>query len=161
MAEAITNVASVLESDMTSEQRTDLATNLLGTMGTILTPSSENTDASSNVRGISNFNKRRTIYTWRRKQKADIIFLQETHSKKETEVQWKNEWGAEMLFSHGSPNSCGTAILITNNTNCKLLSTIPDPLGRFIILKIPIEEKVYVLANIYAPNKDKDLIQFF
>ena len=37
---------------------------------------------SPNVRGISNFNKRRTIFTWCRKQKADIIFLQETHSKK-------------------------------------------------------------------------------
>ena len=116
---------------------------------------------SLNVTGISNFNKRRTIYTWCRKQKADFIFLQEMHSKKETEVQWKNEWGAEMLFSHGSPNSCGTAILISNNTNYKLLSTIPDPLGRFMILKIQINEKVYVLVNIYAPNKDKDLIQFF
>ncbi|CAH3184618.1 unnamed protein product, partial [Porites lobata] len=36
-----------------------------------------------------------------------------------------------------------------------------DPLGRFIILKIQIDDKVYVLVNIYAPNKDKDLIQFF
>ncbi|CAH3187433.1 unnamed protein product, partial [Porites lobata] len=61
---------------------------------------------SLNVRGISNFTKRRTIYTWCRKQKADFVFLQETHSKKETEVQWKNEWGGEILFSHGSPNSC-------------------------------------------------------
>lgn len=47
MAEAITNVASVLESDMSSEHRTDLAKNLLGTMGTILTPPSESTDVSS------------------------------------------------------------------------------------------------------------------
>ena len=77
-------------------------------------------------------------------------------------MQWKNEGGAEILFSHGSPNSCGTAILISNNTNYKLLSTIPDPLGRFIILKkIQISEKVYVIVNIYAPNKDKDPIQFF
>ena len=73
-------------------------------------------------------------------------------------MQWKNEWGAEMLFSHGSPNSCGTAVLFSNNTNYKLLSTIPDPLGRLIILKIQINEKVYVLVNIYVPNKDKDLI---
>ena len=29
------------------------------------------------------------------------------------------------------------------------------------ILKIQIDDKVYVLVNIYAPNKDKDLIQFF
>ena len=76
-------------------------------------------------------------------------------------MQWKNEWGGEILFSHGSPNSCGTAILIRNNTNYSVLSTTRDPLGRFIILKIQIDDKVYVLVNIYAPNKDKDLIQFF
>lgn len=29
-----------------------------------------------------------------RRQKADIIFPQETHSTEETEVQWKREWGA-------------------------------------------------------------------
>lgn len=51
------------------------------------------------------------------------------------------------FFFHGSPNSCCTTILIANNTNCTLFSTIPDPLGRVII-------------NIYAPNKDKGLILF-
>ena len=42
-----------------------------------------------------------------------------------------------------------------------MLSTIPDPLGRFIILKVQVDDKIYVLVNIYAPNKDEDLIQFF
>ena len=40
-------------------------------------------------------------------------------------------------------------------------STISDPLGHFITLKVQINDKVYVVVNIYAPNKDKDLIQFF
>ena len=83
---------------------------------------------------------------------------------KETEVQWKNQWGGEMLFSHGSPNSCATAISGGG------LETIPIthfsrqfqiPLGHFITLKVQINDKVYVVVNIYAPNKDKDLIQFF
>ena len=50
---------------------------------------------------------------------------------------------------------------IRNNTNYTLLSTISDPLGHFITLKVQINDKVYVVVNIYAPNKDKDLIQFF
>ena len=90
---------------------------------------------SLNVRGISNFRKRRIIYTWCRKRKADIIFLQETHSKLETERQWKNEWGTEIIMSHGSANSCGVAILIKKGVDCKICSKISDPLGRFIILK--------------------------
>ena len=73
----------------------------------------------------------------------------------------ENEWGGKMLFSHGSPNSCGTAILISNKANCTELSTIPDPQGRFIISKVQVDDKVYVLVNIYAPNKDKDSVQFF
>ena len=41
--------------------------------------------------GINTLRKRRTIYTWGRKQKADFIFLQETHSKHETERQREKE----------------------------------------------------------------------
>ena len=53
---------------------------------------------SLNVRGISNFKKRRTIFTWCRRKSADVIFLQETHSNKTTEIQWKNEWGGNIDY---------------------------------------------------------------
>ena len=33
---------------------------------------------SLNVRGVSNFKKRHTIFTWCRRKNADVIFLQET-----------------------------------------------------------------------------------
>ena len=36
---------------------------------------------SLNVRGLSNFKKRRMIYTWCKKRNTDIIFLQETHGE--------------------------------------------------------------------------------
>ena len=45
---------------------------------------------SLNVRGLSNFKKRRAVFTWCRKQKASIIFLQETHSTIDKERQWYN-----------------------------------------------------------------------
>ena len=70
-----------------------------------------------NVRGLNNFHKRRTLFTWCRKRKADVIFFQETHSKKETEKQWINEWGGKMFVSHGSPNSCEVGVLIRNGFN--------------------------------------------
>ena len=70
---------------------------------------------SLNVKGFSNFHKRKTIYTWCRKKNADFFFLQETHSKKEGETRWKGEWGGgggEVIMSHGSSNSRGVVILI-------------------------------------------------
>ena len=107
---------------------------------------------SLNVRGINNFHKRRTIFTWG---------LQETHSKVETETQWKNECSGKIFYSHGSPNSCGVMVLIRNKFNCTICNTVSDPSGRFIILKVPLEDKVYVLINICAPNKGKLTCKFF
>ena len=115
---------------------------------------------SLNERAISNFLKRRMIFTWCRKQKTDFFFLQETHSKSDTETQWKNEWGGEIILSHGSPNSCGVAILLKKGVDCVIHSKILDSQGRYIILKAEIKDKMYVLINIYAPNKDTCIIQF-
>ena len=47
-----------------------------------------------------------------------------------------------------------------NKANCTVLCAVLDPLGRLIISKVQVDDKVYVLVNIYAPNKDKDSIQF-
>ena len=115
---------------------------------------------SLNVRGINNFRKRGAIYTWCRKQKADFIFLQETHSKVDSERQWKNEWGADMIMSHGTSNSCGVAILFKKGVDCTVHSKFLDPSGRYVILKAEIKDKLYVLINIYAPNKDANIVNF-
>ena len=56
---------------------------------------------SLNVKGTSNFHKRKTIYVWCRKKNADFCFSEETHSQIEIENHWKNEWGTKIM-SHGS-----------------------------------------------------------
>ena len=112
------------------------------------------------MKGLSNFRKRRIIFLWCRKRKADLFFLQETHSIAATENQWRNEWGAEMISCHGSSNSRGVAILFKNGIDCSINHKIVDPEGRYIILKACIQDKDYVLINVYAPNKDKDQVNF-
>ena len=116
---------------------------------------------SLNVIGINNFHKRQTIFTWSRKRKADVIFFQETHSQEGSEIQWKNEWGAKIFYSHGTRYSCVVMVLIRNKFNCTVKKMVSDPSGRFIILKVVIEDKVYVLINIYAPNRDNLTCNFF
>ena len=74
------------------------------------------------------------MFAWCRKRKADIIILQETHSREEAEKQWMNEWGGKIFCSCGSPNSCGVAILKGNRFNCVIQKSIIDPQGRFIIV---------------------------
>ena len=73
-----------------------------------------------------------------------------------------DEWGGKIFYSHGSQNSCGVAVLIRNGFNCTVKKTIIDPSGRFIVLKEDIiKDKVCVLVNIYALNKDKVRCKFF
>ena len=68
---------------------------------------------SLNIRGLQDSKKRREIFTWLKhnhKGSKSFILLQETHSKKEDELMWKNEWGAQILFSHGTSQSRGVAV---------------------------------------------------
>ena len=116
---------------------------------------------SLNVRGISNFRKRRTIFTWCRKQKADVIFLQETHSTKDNELLWKREWGAPLFCSHGANNSRGVAILIRNNFDCSIEEIVTDADGRYIMLNVLLKGERTILVNIYGPNRDNKLVDFY
>ena len=51
-------------------------------------------------------------------------------------------------MSHGSSNSCGVAILFKKGFYCTVLSKF-HPLGRYLILKAEIKDKLYVLINIH------------
>ena len=64
-------------------------------------------------------------------------------------------------MSHGSPNSRGVAIRFKKGVDCIIHSKILDLAGRYVILKAEIKEKTYLLINIYAPNKDTNIVEFF
>ena len=115
---------------------------------------------SLNARGISNFPKRTTIFTWCRRQKADVIFLQETHSTKDNELLWKREWGAHFFCSHGANNSCGVAILIRNSFDCSV-EEIVTAIGCYIMLKVLLRGEQAILVNIYSPNRDNKFVDFY
>ena len=88
---------------------------------------------SLNVRGLRQKQKRREIFLFLKNQRADIYFLQETHSQDQDEKFWIAEWKNPIVFSHGKSDSKGTAVLINNN-NIKILSEDMEESGRGIIL---------------------------
>ena len=79
------------------------------------------------------------------------MFLQETHSCKERETQWKKEWGAEILFSHGHTNARGVAVLIKKGFDIDIWLTQTDSIGRLILLKAVIKETLLPFYLIYTP----------
>ena len=44
-----------------------------------------------------------------------ILFLQETHSTKENEIKWEDEFDRNLYFSHAKSNSCGVLIGFSSN----------------------------------------------
>ena len=116
---------------------------------------------SLNVRGIRNNNKREAVYRWIKRQKADIIFLQETYSNHTDEIIWEREWGGKVIFVHGSKHSCGLMVLFDKALDFKLQEIYKDPKGRYILTKALIQETPFYLLNIYAPNKIGEQISFF
>ena len=96
---------------------------------------------SLNVRGSRNFNKRRSLFAWCRKQNANIIFLQETHSTRDKEKQWKAEWGTPIELARGSSNARGLAILLHNGFDCNIKQKLVDPAGRYVGVQAQINDE--------------------
>ena len=108
---------------------------------------------SLNVRGLSDFNKRKGIFQYY-KARCDILCLQETHSNQKIEDDWRIQWGGEIYYAHGTSNARGTAILINPKTQITVLTCTADTEGRWVMMQTRMEEVETVLCNIYAPNSD-------
>lgn len=62
---------------------------------------------------------------------------------------------------YGSFNLCGVVIFVKKGVDCIVYFKIFDFLGRYVILKVEINDKMYVLINVYVFNKDINIINFF
>ena len=113
---------------------------------------------SLNVRGLNIEQKRDKLFLWLNKvhsTKDKIIFLQETHMTKNREWRWNKLWPGKKLFSNGTSKSRGVAVLLPKSLDYEILETILDPNGRYIAIKIVIQETTYGLINGYAPTADR------
>ena len=113
------------------------------------------------MRRLGDFKKRKTIKNWIMKQKADIIFLQETYSTPDIVTDWKYQWKGNMYFSYGSNESKGVLILIKKAIEFKLKNIKIDTNGRFIVAQCEIQNSPFVLTNDYAPNITEEQVDFF
>ena len=116
---------------------------------------------SLNFNGLNDNKKRRKVFTWLHNQNEDVIFLQETHSSPESENIWKNEWGGEIIYSHGSRNSRGVAVPLKSNLNVDFKKTKASNDGRLVYPDILIDDLPFKCLNIYAPINIKCQLNFF
>ena len=115
---------------------------------------------SLNVRGLRDTVKRRSIFTYLKDQEANFYFLQETFSKVSDEAVWRNEWGGEIYFSHGTSHSKGVCILINRTVKEKVTFTSSDADGRIILINLTYNGLKLSFCNIYAPNDHTQQVSF-
>ena len=82
------------------------------------------------------------------------------HSDQNGETIWRNEWGGEIFFSHGTRHSKGVCILIHPLVRDKVEFSFTDKLGRIVLITIVINSLKLSLCNIYAPNNQTEQLEF-
>lgn len=107
-----------------------------------------------NVNGLGNPIKRKKVMTSLKREKYDVIFLQETHMSTEESKRLCGGWIGHVFYSVGSSKSKGVIILISKHLQFKCIKQITDDLGRIVIVLAEIQGQTLILANIYAPNGD-------
>ena len=111
---------------------------------------------SMNVRGLFSNKKRRSdMFHWAKSKNASIVCFQETHSTREVEKKWEDEWGNTCIFSHGDSKSAGVCVMFRNGLEYNVHETIIDKNGRYVIFDLDIYQQRITLVCLYGCNTDK------
>lgn len=77
--------------------------------------------------------------------------MQETHSYEVDTLFWENQWGDNIIFSHGSNRSGGVAICF-NRFPGEIVASKIDKDGHWITVVVNLEGMFAILINIYRHN---------
>lgn len=116
---------------------------------------------SLNVNGLNNPIKRQKVMSKLRKEKAQIIYLQETHLTDQESEKLKKFGFMNTFYScFRNKGKRGVSILISNTVKFECINMTKDKEGRFIIVKGKLENELMTLVNVYAPpNSDKRFVK--
>ena len=114
-----------------------------------------------NVNGLGEFKARKRYFSYMLRLNKDIVLLQETHSNEKDEALWRNQVRCNIIFSHGTTKSRGVCTILRKTPDIKLIDTVRDTIGRFLLVKVEIKGRVYAICNVYSPNTEKEQIEFF
>ena len=116
---------------------------------------------SNNVKGLQSCKKRAKLFEYFKSKLAPngILFAQETHSSRDIETKWKNEFSGQLFYSHGKTNSCGVLTGFYGNKTFKLVKEMSDKNGRILILDVIIDDSEFLLINLYNANTELEQLK--
>ncbi|CAI9604443.1 unnamed protein product, partial [Staurois parvus] len=108
---------------------------------------------SLNTKGLNTPEKRSMLLSYLHKQKADVVFLQETHFRQDPIPKLFN---FHFPIVHHATNplakSKGVAILLARHLPFTMSDSLADPEGRYLFIKGSFANRPVTFANVYAPN---------
>ena len=116
---------------------------------------------SNNFNGLKSSKKRIKMFEYFREKISNngIIFLQETHSSKDTFNNWRNDFKGEVFFSHGSTSSCGAMIGYLGSKKFQINKINKEDHSRILIVDANIDDQNFVLINFYNANTESEQIK--
>lgn len=109
-----------------------------------------------NIRGLGGKQKSKVVLDYLRTNSKGITFLQETHSSVALAEKWMDYWKGKLYVAHGDTNSKGVAILFHPKLTHEILDKHEDLSGRYLILRVKVNDEILILANCYLPTKDHE-----
>ena len=116
---------------------------------------------SINTNGLQQSEKRQRLIEWSKQQQCNILLMQETHFSQNIENKLIQDFKGSLYQSNGTSNSRGVAIWIKKNVEFKLIDEYKDNEGRLLLINFEINNVIYTIINIYAPNNMNKRNTFF
>ncbi|KAI4883755.1 hypothetical protein NFI96_007667 [Prochilodus magdalenae] len=116
---------------------------------------------SLNINGGRDRMKRAMVSESFKQKKLDVLFLQETHSDSDNEVEWMTWWEGECFLSHGTNTTAGVAVLF--DRRLALCDTHVTELeqGRILLISSRIRSTEFLFVNVYAHNNGGERARLF
>ena len=105
-----------------------------------------------NVNGLNAPTKRNRLTEWIQKQDPYICCLQETHLRPRDTYRLKVRGWKKIFHVNGNQKKAGVATLISDKIDFKTKTITRDKEGRYIMIKVSIQEEDITIVNIYAPT---------
>jgi exonuclease III len=114
---------------------------------------------SLNVRGIRSAGKRKRLFSFLKREKFDVISLQETYVTKDVVETWKKEWGGDLVYTEGTCHSLGQLLLIKKGL-VEEINTLHHS-KRILAVSLTIADIQFCIVNVYAPNIAREKQLFY
>lgn len=112
-----------------------------------------------NVNGLGDHVKRRMVFKALRSYKNTVICLQETHLQMAGREWIQNLWGGPVSLVGESSQAGGLMTMVSLDTQAEVKVLYADRLASFLVTKITIQGKQFIVVNVYFPTADKEKVQ--